>query len=73
MLASATICERGFSKHNWVKSDRKSRLKLERLDALMRVSSCNLLMGNMDRAKNFDTWKSTKKTRRALPLKLDDD
>ena len=29
-------------------------------------------MDNMDWAKIFDTWKSTK-TRRALPLELDDD
>ena len=70
MLASATICERGFSKHNWVKSDCKSRLKLERLDALMRVSSCNLLMGNMDRAKNFDTWKSTKKNPKGFAFEV---
>jgi len=42
-LASTTICERGFSKQNWVKSDRKSRLKLETFDALMRVSLCGLL------------------------------
>ena len=34
-LASTTTCEHGFSKHNWVKSDRRSRLKLETLDTLM--------------------------------------
>ena len=71
-LASTTICERGFSKQNWVKSDRRSRLKLETLDALMRVSLCSLPMGNMDWATNFGTWKSTK-NRRALPLTLNDD
>ena len=43
-----------FFKHNWVKSDRRSRLKLETLDALMRVSLCSLLMENMDWAiKNW--------------------
>ena len=46
-----TTCERGFSKHKWVKSARRSRLKLETLDALMRVSLCGLPMENMDWAK----------------------
>ena len=55
-LASTTICEHGFSKQNWVKSDHKSRLKvLETLDALMQASLCSLLMGNMDWARIFDT------------------
>ena len=66
------MCEHGFSKQNWVKSDRRSRLKLETLDALMRVSLCGLPMENMDWARIFDTWKSTKNCR-ALPLELDDD
>ena len=34
-LVSTTICERGFSKQNWVRRDRRSRLKLETMDALM--------------------------------------
>ena len=55
-----------------MKSDRKIRLKSETLDALMRVSLCGLPMENIDWAKTFDTWKSTK-NRRALPLELDDD
>ena len=71
-LASTTICEHGFSKQNWVKSDRKSRWKVETLDALMRVPLCDLPMDNMDWTKNFNTWKSTK-NRRALPLELNDD
>ena len=45
------ICERGFSKHSRVKSDRTSRSKLETLDALMRVSLSGLPMENMDWAK----------------------
>ena len=68
-LASTPICECGFSKHNWVKRDRKSRLKL---DALMRVSLCGLPMENLDWSKKFDTWKSTK-NQRTLRLELDDD
>ena len=57
ILASTVICECGFSKHNWVKSDRKSRLKLETSDALMRVSLCSLPMETMDWTRIFDTWK----------------
>ena len=37
-LESTIICERGFSKWDRVKSDRRSQLKLETLDASMRVS-----------------------------------
>ena len=42
-------------KITWVKSDCRSRLKLETLDALMGVSLCRLPMENMDWAKFFDT------------------
>ena len=70
-LASTTICERGFSKQKWVKSNCRSRLKLETLNALVRVSLCGLPMENMDWATKVDTWKSTK-NRRALTLELDD-
>ena len=43
ILASTTLCECGFSKENWMKSDRKNRLKREALDALMsRTSSWGL-------------------------------
>ena len=55
-----------------VKSDRKSRLKFETLDALMRVSLCGLPMENIGWANTLDTWKSTQ-YRRALPLELHDD
>ena len=44
-LVSTTICEHGFPKHNWVKSDRKSPLKLETMNALMQVSLCDLPIG----------------------------
>ena len=62
-FASTTVCERGLSKHNWVKSDRMSRLKPEISDALMRVSSCGLPMENMEWAGIFGTWKSTNNRR----------
>ena len=62
-LASTTICERGFSKHNWVKNNCRSRLKLKTLDALIWVPLCDLPMENMDWARMFDTWKLTKNRR----------
>ena len=55
-----------------MKSDCKSQLKLETLDALMRVSLCGLPMESMDWARISNTWKSTK-IRKALPLELDND
>jgi hypothetical protein len=67
-----TTCERGFSKHNWLKNDRGIQLKLETLDALMRVSLCGFPMKNMDQARIFATWILTK-NQRTLPLELDDD
>ena len=70
--ASTTICERGYSKQKRVKSDRKSRLKLELLYALMPMSICGLLMENIDWARNFDTRKPTENYRRALRLELDE-
>ena len=69
-LASTTICEHGFSKQIWMKSDHKCRLKLEILDAFMWVSLCGLPKEYMDWAKTFDTWKLTK-NRRTLPLEFD--
>ena len=54
-----------------MKSDRLCQLKLKTLDALLRLPLYNLPMENMDWAKKFDTWKSTKNWR-VLPLKLDD-
>ena len=54
-LASTSICERGSLKHNWLKSDCRSRLKLETLDPLIRVSLCGLPMENMGRARILDT------------------
>ena len=47
-LASTTICESGFSKNIWVKSDCRSRLKLETLDTLVQVSLCGLPIEHMD-------------------------
>jgi hypothetical protein len=45
-----------FSKHNWVKSDCKSKLKFKTLDALMLVPLCEKEVEAMDWPNNFDVW-----------------
>ena len=67
---STVVCERGFSKQNWVKSERRTCLNLDTLDALMRVSLNSLGVEFMDWNGIFDTWKTATVTnkRRALSL-----
>ena len=74
---STAVCERGFSKQNWVKSERRTCLNLDTLDALMRVSLNSLGVDFMDWNGIFDSWKTATSTnkRRALSLQeveLDD-
>ena len=52
---STNVCERGFSKQFWVKSERRTCLNLDTLDALMRVSLNNLGVEFMDWNGIFDT------------------
>ena len=40
-LTSTSLCERRFSKQNWVNNNHRSRLKLDTWDALTQVSLCN--------------------------------
>ena len=42
------ICERGFSKQSAIKSHFRVSLKLDSLDALMRVSLCRIELENMN-------------------------
>jgi hypothetical protein len=67
---STVVCERGFSKQNWVKSERRTRLNLDTLDALMRVSLNGLGVEFMDWDSIFESWKIGTRTnkRRALSL-----
>ncbi|KAG0593808.1 hypothetical protein M758_UG021100 [Ceratodon purpureus] len=67
---SIAVCERGFSKQNWVKSERRTCLNLDILDALTTVSLNSLGVEFMDWNGIFDTWKTATKTnkRRALSL-----
>jgi hypothetical protein len=46
--SSIAICERGFSKQNAIKSHLRTSLKLDTLDALMRVSLCGIELKNVD-------------------------
>jgi hypothetical protein len=55
VCTSTVVCERGFSKQIWVKSERRICLNLDTLDALMRVSLNNLGVEFMDWNGSFDT------------------
>ena len=55
---STVVCKRGFSKQNWIKSERKTCLNIDTLDALMRVSLNSLEVEFMDWNGIFDTWKT---------------
>ena len=67
---STIVCERGFSKQNWVKSERRTRLNLDTLDALMRVSPNGFGAEFMDWNCIFESWKTPTRIniRRALSL-----
>ena len=67
---STIVCERGFSKQNWVKSERRTRLNLDTLDALMRVSLNGFGAEFMDWHCIFEFWKTPIiiNIRRALSL-----
>ncbi|KAH7332329.1 hypothetical protein KP509_20G082300 [Ceratopteris richardii] len=60
---SSIPCERGFSKQNIIKTDRRQHLKVDTLDMLMRISmlgpSCDLL--NWE--KIYDIWEKSKDRR----------
>lgn len=65
--ASTVDCERGFSKQNIIKDIRKSRLGLDTLDALMRVSLNGPESSNVDWHAVYEIWIDTK-SRRILEL-----
>jgi hypothetical protein len=67
---STAVCERGFSKQNWVKSERRTRLNLETLDALMRASLNGLEVDAMNWEAIYDIWKVDTKTKKWRPLVL---
>ena len=46
-LQKIAICERGFSKQDFVKSHLQASLKLDTLDALMQISLCKIELENL--------------------------
>ena len=61
--ASIVDCERGFSKQNIIKDIRKSRLGLDTLDALMKISLNVLESSNVDWHSVYEVWTDTKSRR----------
>ena len=55
---SIVVCERDFSKQNWVKSERRTRLNLDTLDAYMTVSLNGFGVEFMDWNGIFESWKT---------------
>jgi hypothetical protein len=60
---SIAICERGFSKQNLIKSHLRTSLKLETLDALMRISCANILVENINWNAVMLVWRNMKDRR----------
>jgi hypothetical protein len=67
ILVSTAICERGFSKQNVIKSLLRTSLKLETLDALMRISCANIPLENIKWNAMMLVWRNMK-DRRIHPL-----
>jgi hypothetical protein len=57
---STTICERGFSKQNLIKSNLRTILKLETLDALMCISCANIPVENINWHAVMLVWRDMK-------------
>ena len=56
--SSTTICERGFSKQNAIKSHLRNKLNLKTVDALMHVSLSGLEVDARDWTTNFNIWRN---------------
>ena len=65
--ASTLDCERGFSKQNIIKDIRKSKLGLDTLDALMRISLNGPELSVVDWNVVYEVWRDTK-SRRVLEV-----
>ncbi|KAH7424117.1 hypothetical protein KP509_12G090700 [Ceratopteris richardii] len=66
-VSSIAACERGFSRHNYIKSISRCSLALDTLDALMLLSIDAQGIAMIDWDDAFDIWASSK-NRRARPL-----
>ena len=63
ILASTVACERGFSKQNVIKDIRRTRLSINTLDALMRVSLTGPDISEVDWQRVYEIWCSSKDRR----------
>jgi hypothetical protein len=64
---SIAICEKGFYTQNLIKSHLHTSLKLETLDALMRISCANIPVENINWNAVMVVWRNMK-DRRIHPL-----
>ena len=67
---STVIYEWDFSKQNWVKSERRSKLNLKTLDALMKASLNGLEVNAMNWNAVYEIWKVDTKTKKRRSLVL---
>ena len=64
IIPTSTVdCERGFSKQNIIKDIKKSRLGLDTLDALMKISLNGPKLSNVDWNIVYEIWRDTKSSR----------
>ncbi|XP_057858696.1 uncharacterized protein LOC131067628 [Cryptomeria japonica] len=61
--ASAVACARGFSRQNTIKDTRRTKLSLDTLDALMRVSLAGLDSSTVEWNRVYEIWKDAKQRR----------
>ncbi|KAH7428981.1 hypothetical protein KP509_09G025500 [Ceratopteris richardii] len=66
-VSSTAACERGFSRHNYIKSISRCSLALDTLDALMLLSIDAQGIAMIDWDDAYEIWASSK-NRRARPL-----
>ena len=67
---SIIVCERGFSTQNWVKIKNRTRLNLDTLDALMKVSLNGFGVVFMNWKGIFEYWTTTTRTNKHRALSL---
>jgi hypothetical protein len=60
---STVACERGFSKQNMIKDIRRTRLSINTLDALMRISLIGPHISEMEWQRVYEIWQNAKERR----------
>ena len=61
--ANSVACERGFSKQNVIKDIRRTKLSINTLDALMRVSLIGPDVSKVEWQRAYEIWYSAKERR----------